>query len=243
MRPRLDSILRKQILSLLKKSHEALVKVSESSIPGAGKGVFSKNAVLRNEVPKVACLYPGVYTPGIPIHAAVNALDSSPNQYLANGVPPSGVLFDENAYIMNLQVCGGYIDACALTNQSGGRMDENPAACGHFINHCTLKNNVEVIPFFWDDVLYQKAAVDDADQYYPLPNSPRTDGSPWYFDGLQQEIVFFEGTEQESKSTQAWLECGASMVITKPLESEEELLLDYGLKAPYPKWAEWYDCK
>ena len=92
-----------QIRNLLKRNHEPIVEVCNSSISGAGNGVFSRQCI--NDTPRVMCLYPGIYTPGMPLHAT---------KYLANQVPPSfhrgGPGMHENAYIMNLQSCGGYID-------------------------------------------------------------------------------------------------------------------------------------
>ena len=61
------------------------------------------------------CLYPGVYTPGIPIHAMGRA------EYLASLSPPSnyGTDIELNSYIMNVD-SGGYIDGAALTSQYDG---------------------------------------------------------------------------------------------------------------------------
>ena len=53
------------------------------------------------------CLYPGIYTPGIPAGYLSHEVE-----YLGNKSPPSNYGRDitDNAYIMNLNSCGGYID-------------------------------------------------------------------------------------------------------------------------------------
>lgn len=83
----------------------------------------------------VMCLYPGIYSPGIPIHAVGCA------EYLANQY---GSDIEENAYIMNL-TCGGYIDGRALDSQYDKEaLDSNPSACGHMINHA-IESNIDVL--------------------------------------------------------------------------------------------------
>jgi hypothetical protein len=101
--------------------------------------------------------------------------EDTPNEYLANGVPPSGIPFDENAYALNLQDCGGYLDGCALTGYNDGRRldDSNPSACGHLVNHCYSHPNVEVISFVWDDIDVSSASG----SMHLLPNCFRADGS------------------------------------------------------------------
>jgi len=124
--------LYKQIGNLLKRRHEPLVHVGKSIITGAGNGVFSRQCI-HNDITTVMCLYPGIYTPVMPPYGT---------QYLANQVPPSfqlgkGPSMHENAYIMNLQSCGGYIiDGWSIKSQyDGEKLDANHSACGHLINH------------------------------------------------------------------------------------------------------------
>jgi hypothetical protein len=72
---------------------------------------------------------------------------------------------------------------------------------------------------------------------FALPNDLRKDGSPWYFDGIIQRIQIFENSDKEPLPSV----CGGAIVISKPLDSGDELLLDYGLRKPYASWAkDWY---
>ena len=136
------------------------------------------------------CLYPGIYTPGIP-----SGYLSHEVEYLANKSPPSNYGSDitNNAYIMNLNSCGGYIDGCALKSQYNDTinalLDSNPSTCGHLVNHDTSMNNVEILSFDWDEVLKEGSCYDDAetalgnnkgDEYYSIPNERRAGGTPWY---------------------------------------------------------------
>lgn len=234
-----------QIIHLMKKSHVPKVVIAKSSISGknqagAGRGVFARCDVSAEEVPMVMCLYPGVYTPGLPMGCAEC-------EYLANQTPPSnyGSAIDENAYILNLALMGGYIDGCALESQFDGKeaLDGNPSACGHLINHDVAMKNIDVIAFAWDEVNgLDDAFIDNADESsssYSVPNELRTDASPWYYDTLLDDLVSFPGKGQTSPPRS--MLCGAAMVLTAPILQGKELLLDYGLKEPYPTWArEWY---
>jgi hypothetical protein len=194
------------------------------------RGVFAKHDVSSNEVPMVMCLYPGIYSPGIPIHAVGCA------EYLANQY---GSDIEENAYIMNL-TCGGYIDGRALDSQYDKEaLDSNPSACGHMINHA-IESNIDVLSFPWDVLTESGAfmAIRD-DSHFSLPNEVRADASPWYYDTLLDELVRFPN--QEQTPLPETMACGAAMILTTPISQGEELLLDYGLKAPYPTWAKgWY---
>jgi len=44
-----------------------------------------------------------------------------------------------------------YIDGCALKSQyndtNNALLDSNPSACGHLVNHDTLKKNVKILSF------------------------------------------------------------------------------------------------
>lgn len=200
----------------------------------------------------VMCLYPGIYTPGLPL-AACCADDAA--EYLANQSPPSNVgsSIDNNAYIMNVTLMGGYIDGCALTSQYNNNkdnmLDTNPSACGHLINHDSVRKNVDVVAFAWDEIITKERRVDDnvilnnhlndESYYYPIPNELRADATPWYYDTLLHKIISFPSKEDTPLSHS--LLCGAAIVLTAPISQGEELLLDYGLKKPYPVWAkEWY---
>jgi hypothetical protein len=232
MKQRLNQRLAKQVRHLLEKSRYPSVEVKKSCLSGAGRGVFSRLSVSDEMLPMVACLYPGIYTPGIP------HVDSAEigNDYLADQIPPSQIPFENNEYIMNLQDKGGYVDGSSLENCNGRRLDTNPSACGHFVNHDACNANTYFVSFAWDYLLVgfdlRHGTINT--NLFALPNDLRRDGSPWYFDGT---IHRFENLDKEPLPSV----CGGAIVISKPLDSGDELLLDYGLRKPYPSWAkDWY---
>ena len=90
-------LLQQHITQLLQKSHKTRVIIAKSTIPNAGSGVFSTQHVSHsNDTPTVLCLYPGIYTPPLPIYAMGRT------EYLANLSPPSPEHLDikDNGYIM-----------------------------------------------------------------------------------------------------------------------------------------------
>lgn len=245
----MTKLLQQHIIQLLQKSHKPRVIVSKSTIPNAGSGVFSTQHVSHNnDTPTVLCLYPGIYTPPLPIYAMGRA------EYLANLSPPSSKHSDikDNGYIMNLNSVGGYIDGCALTSQydtTDDSLDINPSTVGHLVNHDSTESNVGVISFAWDDILSdgrQDTSITRRtnEDYFAIPNELRADCSPWYFDTVLDEIVYFRTPDEETLSLPYKLLCGAALVSSAPICKGEELLLDYGLKkdeGEYPAWAkEWY---
>mmetsp|Transcript_31064 Transcript_31064/g.62662 ORF Transcript_31064/g.62662 Transcript_31064/m.62662 type:complete len:200 (-) Transcript_31064:59-658(-) len=183
------------------------------------------------------------YTPDVPPYGT---------QYLANQVPPSfqlgkGHSMHENAYIMNLQSCGGYIDGWSIKSQyDGERLDANHSACGHLINHHARRQNTVVYSFSWNEVLEHNnqmignnmiRGVDE--DHFPLPNEMRSDGSPWYYDEIEGEIKCFPTRDEPPPPTNQL--CGAALILTSPVSKGDELLLDYCLQEPLPKWAkDWY---
>jgi len=238
--------LANQIICLLKRSHTPRVTVSESTITGrnrarAGRGVFSKQSVSPDELPMVMCLYPGIYTPGIPIHAM-----GCSAEYLANQSPPSNYGSDigENAYIMNLATCGGYIDGCALESQydQNDVLDSNPSACGHLVNHDAVTSNVEEFSFVWGELADHDAQSVHLkrEEYFSIPNELRADGSPWYYDIKSDQLVLFPNRDETPLLRK--MVCGIALLLTNPISQNEELLLNYGLKEPHPLWAQgWYN--
>ncbi len=240
----MDKTLSLQIIRLLKISHKPKVVVKRSSLgPDVGNGVFSTLCAAPGVV---MCLYPGVYTPGLPLYTVGSA------EYLANTTPPSfhtgettSAKIDENAYIMNLQECGGYIDGCALKSyKRENKLDLNPSACGNLVNHDTTRQNSKVISFSWGDVFKRDVSSleKNCSRYYPLPNDVRMDGSPWYFDTELDKVVTFYNHSCAENETNEKKVCGAAIVLVEPVSKGDELFLDYGLKEPYPSWAiDWYD--
>lgn len=172
------------------------------------------------DIPKdsIVVLYPGVFTPGLPPSL-------SDATYLGKESIPSRVVpVDHNAYILNLQGSGGYIDGHELATQN---LTQNPVACAHLVNH-SKANNVDVLSFWWHDVVDQPI---DSTYFYLPPNRRRSDNSPWFIHN--NEIVTFDHEETPC--------AGAAFLATRDIEKDEELLFDYKLKDPLPSWAEgWY---
>ncbi|KAL9188098.1 hypothetical protein ACHAXT_006476 [Thalassiosira profunda] len=153
-----EAMLR-QIARLLERTVAPRVRVAESRIVGenaarAGRGVFSTEDVTADRLPVAMCLYPGVFSPGIPPHASMPGRMGRA-EYLANLSSPSdpGGSIEDSAYLLNLD-CGGYLDGRALKSQyDGGEMlDGNPSACGQLVNHA-FNSNLEVLSFAWNEVL------------------------------------------------------------------------------------------
>jgi hypothetical protein len=213
----------KSVRRLLSRSHTPRTELRGSSIQEAGRGVFAVESVGAGEI---LCLYAGVHTPALPLGANDSLV------YLGNNLAPSGVVPDENAFILNLHhVGGGYLDGLALTT-GDRRLDDNPSACGHCVNHSSNQANVQVVSFAWSDVLNEDNELDQ-DHLYPLPNIVRADGSPRYLDTCADSIVECSGTGPNA---------GAAFCAKDNIEAGDELLLNYGLLSPLPSWAaDWYE--
>ncbi|CAB9517602.1 expressed unknown protein [Seminavis robusta] len=223
----------RDVFRLLRRDHTPVVKVAPSQIaPDAGDGVFVSMPQSKSLTP--LCLYPGIYTPGLPHRAADEEI-----VYMANDLlPPSGISNEDNAYILNLSELGGYMDGLALGGHSKNRLDENPVACAHMINHSSQLANAKIEPFYWEDVFREGGEERcDTGHLYGKPNEMRNDNSPWYFDGLENKLYRFRDSD-----TQVSLCCGVAVFATQPLQAGQELLLDYKLNHPLPSWAEsWYE--
>ena len=255
--PRTDTTtgLFHQIGHLLLWNHTPLVKSGPSKI--AGNGVFALVTIPENQV---IALYPGVFTPPNPISSRANMpLEDcfSPVQelYLANKTSPAGIAVEDNAYILNLSRPGGYLDGACLSSPPDGRkLDLNPSACGHLINHSAISANVEYESFSWDMVLatladhdnnYLSRIKDDA-CLHDLPNANRQDGSAWYAD--QDQVVRFPNPDELCSSIRTnhsqehrFFLGGAAFITTRTVDQGEEILLNYRLRKPYPAWArDWY---
>jgi hypothetical protein len=237
---RLSRDFYRQVQHLLSRKHKPIVVVQPSLIDGAGKGVFAVDDIVAE---RAVCLYPGVYTPGLPLYAGL----SEDSVYLAKNVTPSGVLPEHNPYLLNLHTAsGGYLDGNALLAMSDEgtmdrRLDENPSACGHLVNHSHRQANVVVTAFTWRDVLEAvmppPSTETDIQQYHLPPNALRADGSPWYLES--STVVRFP--KQKACDEMVTL-CGAALCTRTGIEKGAELLLDYNLKGPVlPAWAAtWY---
>jgi hypothetical protein len=242
------------------------VEIRPSSIPSSGYGVYAQTHL---ECGQMVALYPGVYTPPtwnrihwnqhpgwsrmgysswIDFYGEEEEKEKELYSYLANQISPSGVPVEENAYILNLQNVGGYLDGNCLTVPIASasscsseilnvrKLDENPSACGHLVNHSSDRFNVAFESFLWDDILLDD--IKDDPNYYKIPNVLRQDGTPWYFNG--EKIVYFE--KHDETTSRNYPPLGGAVLITQcDVEKNEELLVHYRLKKPYPKWAkDWY---
>jgi hypothetical protein len=115
------------------------------------------------------------------------------------------------------------------------RLDENPSACGHFMNHSPTPNTT-LYAFAWEDVYpnYQPGS----DHTYDLPNIARTDGGPRYVIYYGSEMVFYDVDEPQFKVKDV---CGAIVCANIDIDTDQELLRDYELEPPLPNWAkDWY---
>jgi hypothetical protein len=116
------------------------------------------------------------------------------------------------------------------------RLDENPSACGHFMNH-SPKPNTTLYPFAWSEVYPNYHAGAD-DTMYDLPNVARTDGAPRYIFYQGSEMIFYDVDESQFKVKDV---CGAIICANTDIDVGQEVFRDYGLEAPYPPWADnWY---
>jgi len=212
----------RQIRNLLLRNHDPLVKVAPSQIAkGAGEGVFARRPISidsesQDEIPgTVVCLYPGIFSPGLPPHLKWPSAASDDGAdtgviHLGAQQTPAGLSADDNAYILNLEATGGYLDGACLSvidscptkntlqenyNSTLGdgavekrmlSLTQNPSACGHCVNHSSAGSNVEVVSFHWRDVLDEQrlllATNNEDPNLFDIPNRLRRDGSPWYLD-------------------------------------------------------------
>jgi hypothetical protein len=232
----------REIGQLIRKNHIPKTKLARSNIAkDAGDGVF---VTMDVPISTPLCLYPGIYTPGLPLHVSRDVDDVV---YLANELlPPSGISIEDNAYILNVTEIGGYIDGQALEEEfllesSEPRtrvLDENPSACAHKINHSSRFVNTDITPFYWTDVLEESDNNNVWQNVFRLPNSIRSDGSPWYFDGFENRLHHF----MSSYTDRCVSLCGVAVVSIENIAAGDELLLNYKLRSPLPRWAcDWYD--
>ena len=246
--------IRRDVLNLLRRrrrSEGPLVAVQTSTIKNAGRGVFCQKENVKAGT--ALCLYPGVYTPPLPFTGGSQGEDL----YLA------GSELENRAYIMNLPESGGHIDG-EDDDIPGAR--DNPSAIGQFVNHPSRANgqypNVGVVSFMWSDIFKSfehtsevgDISDDCASELFDVPNVPRADGSPWFYDGTAGEIVYFPNNTGEKESrldvgspsgcgaTTSTSTGGALIYATTDLHKGDECYLDYSLQKPYPTWAkDWYE--
>ena len=261
--------IRRDVLNLLRRrrrSEGQIVAVQTSTIKNGGRGVFCQQNIKAGTA---LCLYPGVYTPPLPCTGGSQGEDL----YLA------GSELENRAYIMNLPECGGHIDGdYDDTSIPGAR--ENPSAIGQFVNHPSKANgqrpNVGVVSFMWSDIFKSfghtskvgdisgstgtlleeevtgESFDDDcaSEPLFEVPNVPRADGFPWFYDGTAGEIVYFpDNTGEKEMGPGSPSGCGATtstggalIYATTDLHKGDECYLDYSLQKPYPAWAkDWYE--
>ena len=203
------------------------------------------------------------------VDSNVNDAHGDSVEFLGHYSTPSGIQMEKNAYILNIQTtAGGYIDGMALEIIEGRhvpireysyshklyhpqlktRMDINPSCCGHMINHSVRRQNVQILPFLWSDVIepvhnyrgytHNLAPVYTKKTLSSLPNMMRQDGAPRYlFNG---DVVHYATIAD--KISRIKKVHGAVIYATKHIGPDQELFLDYKLKKPLPIWASsWYD--
>lgn len=263
--------IRRDVLNLLRRrrrSEGQLVAVQTSTIKNAGRGVFCQKENIKAGT--ALCLYPGVYTPPLPCTGGSQGEDL----YLA------GSELENRAYIMNLPEIGGHIDGedddipGARENPSAiGHFVNHPSkANGQY-------PNVEVVSFMWSDIfrpidcttssntdsgrstcigttIEEKVMYESSDDcasgpLFDVPNVPRADGSPWFYDGTAGEIVYFPDNTGEIEmgpdvgspsGCEATSTGGALIYATTDLHKGDECYLDYSLQKQYPAWAkDWYE--
>jgi len=173
--------------------------------------------------------------------------------FLGDQLTPSGLVPEDNAYVLNVKTeQGGYLDGLALYDggdapaSDNRRLDENPSACAHLVNHSVRRANVTVSFFCWENIIMGNVDAlvsqdgDDIDdsRYYRPPNVVRSDGFPWFCAG-DRIVRYGDGNRKGSGRTNC---CGAVLLAKRNLRPSEELLLDYSLRRPLPQWARsWYE--
>jgi hypothetical protein len=120
------------------------------------------------------------------------------------------------------------------------RLDENPAACGHFMNHSPTPNSI-LYSFAWDDVYPQYRPGkwnDESKDTYDLPNIARADGALRYIYHIGSNMTFYPVDELQFQTKDV---CGAVICASEDIEVGQEVFRDYELQEPFPQWAkDWY---
>ena len=120
------------------------------------------------------------------------------------------------------------------------RLDENPAACGHFMNHSPTANST-LYTFAWEDVYPQyRPGVwnDESKDTYDLPNIARADGAARYVIYIGSDMIFYPVNELRFQVKDV---CGAVICANQDIGKGQEVFRDYELQEPYPQWArDWY---
>jgi hypothetical protein len=128
----------------------------------------------------------------------------------------------------------------SITRIEQRRLDENPAACGHFMNHSPRPNST-LYTFAWEDVYpeYRPGTWnDESKDTYDLPNVARADGAARYIIYIGSDMIFYPVDEMRFQVKDV---CGAVMCASEDIETGKEVLRDYELQEPYPQWAtSWY---
>jgi hypothetical protein len=188
----------------------------------------------------VVGLFPGVYSPGLPIFLDVEAILPGVNDAAAiyeMNYPKR--IKEENAsetevYRINLKTCGGGLDPGSSKGTTHAelarRMEANPFALGHKMNHPSAGGvpNVDGFDFKWNSNLDGLVLDPQTSVEVEVPNV-FCDGI-WYIDPSTGETHLTNPSKVRL--------CGMAMVTLRPIEDGEELLLNYDLPStkPYPSW-------
>lgn len=153
-----------------------------------GRGVFTTERIPPGTW---TCLYPGVYTPGMPPFG---------EEYLATEWPPSEVPPQQNEYILNID---GYLDGLTAPEKV-----EAPAV-GHLVNHSSQSANVEIISFVWpfENNINTMRLPDNAPWYYYQGNVVRFTE--------ENTSTFVRGA---ALSTLCWIDCDEELLLNYKLK-------------------------
>lgn len=189
---------------------------------------------------QIGCLRPLSFIGLPPSMVGYNMQYEEAVTFLGSIKTPSGIPPDQNAYLLNLKSVsiGGYLDGMALgVPHHKQRLDENPSAVGHLINHSANNDNVTVVAIEWDRFVNGSDGLEPvicsigegSNVWYPLPNVNRFDGALRYLEGT--ELVHYPNHESFHGVY------GAALCAKHDIDADDELLLDYMLVQPLPKWA------
>ena len=186
------------------------VVVRQSSIVGAGSGVFTVQRVDRD---CVLSLYPGFYYALPPVTSFV---DGSPpfqvsdlnRERLAN-----------SRYIMSCDG-GGFIDAAKEPRDISLK-------CGHIVNHSAQRWNSTAVTFLWSELLKHHPRASQL-----LPGINRVDEGAIWFMSDEEQPVYYNSSLVTLK--------GIAIVAARPLDKDEEVLIDYKFNARESTGIPWY---
>lgn len=192
-------------------SRLAPVVVGQSSIFGAGSGVFAAQRVVDRD--SVLSLYPGFYYALPPVTSFV---DGSPPLQVSD---LNAERLANSRYIMSCDG-GGFIDAAKEPRDIS-------MMCAHIVNHSAQRWNSKAVTFLWAELLHSHPEAARL-----LPGVNRVDEEAiWFMDDETQPVYY--------KSSRVALK-GIAIVAARPLVRAEEVLIDYKFNARERAGIPWY---